>query len=68
MALVAVFVAPLLMMSNLVMLKFSGGFKGNSDTTSKEASTILSDCITNFKTVQSFGNQDVLIKTIDQIL
>lgn len=61
-ALICIAVTPLLVVSSVIKVKIIHGISEKQGDLSKEANLYCSDCICNFKTVQSFGHLDVMLE------
>lgn len=65
-SLVALGCFPLMVFGGVVQAKFQQGYQTIDKNDGKSANLIISDSIINFKTVQSFANENVLIEQFDK--
>ena len=63
-ALVALGLAPFLTISNAIQVKLQMGFTELQEGPLKEANLIISDSISNYKTVASFGHEELIVDTL----
>ena len=67
-ALICLAVTPFMIISKVVHLKIQTGISTKQGDLNKEANLYCSDCICNFKTVQSFGYQDIMVEQYNKLL
>jgi ABC-type bacteriocin/lantibiotic exporter with double-glycine peptidase domain len=67
-ALICLALTPLLMISKVIRVKITHGISSKQGDLNKDANIFCSDCICNFKTVQSFGHIDVITKQYQNFL
>uniref|UniRef100_A0A7S3CHM5 Uncharacterized protein n=1 Tax=Strombidium rassoulzadegani TaxID=1082188 RepID=A0A7S3CHM5_9SPIT len=67
-SLVAFALSPLMVFGNYVNAQQQQGMSEFDDVASKEANILAGDAITNYRTVMSFGNDDMLIRKFDELL
>ena len=67
-ALVALGLSPFLTISNAIQVKLQMGFTEMQEGPLKEANLIISDSISNYKTVASFGHEALIVETLQNKL
>lgn len=67
-SLVAFALSPLMVFGNYVQAQQQQGMSQVEDDTTKEANILAGDAITNYRTVMSFGNNEMVIKKFDELL
>jgi len=55
-------VSPFLIVGGMIQIYFQAGLTEASNELTKEADLLCGDAITNFKTVQSFANEDMIVQ------
>jgi ATP-binding cassette subfamily B (MDR/TAP) protein 1 len=53
---------PAIILSNYIGMEFEKGLSGATADSEKQANLLIGDSINNFKTVQSFGYEELLVK------
>jgi ABC-type transport system involved in Fe-S cluster assembly fused permease/ATPase subunit len=53
---------PAIIFSNYIGMEFEKGLSEGTADTEKQANLLIGDSINNFKTVQSFGYEELLVK------
>jgi ABC-type transport system involved in Fe-S cluster assembly fused permease/ATPase subunit len=53
---------------NAMGMEFQKGLTQGTDELNKEANLLCGDAITNYKTVQSFGNEKLLVEKYKQMM
>ena len=61
-------VAPFLMLGGLLEMKFQADGSEKINAMQREANLLCGDAINNFKTIQSFGNEDQVIEKYRELL
>lgn len=67
-SLVCLCVAPIMAIGNALEMKFMQGLTEDSNELLKEANLLCGDAIINYKTVQSFGFEEEIVKVYDEFL
>jgi len=58
----------MLVMGSVMGAKVQKGFSADKDQLNKEANLLCGDAIINFKTIQSFGHNDLVVKKYEELL
>jgi len=61
-------IGPFFAINSMMTKKFSHGFALQTNDLTKDADMLCSDAIINFKTVQSLGHEDLIIKKYVEII
>jgi ATP-binding cassette subfamily B (MDR/TAP) protein 1 len=61
-ALITLACVPFIAVGNFIAMTFEKGLSGATGDSEKAANLLIGDAINNFKTVQSFGNEEMLVK------
>lgn len=67
-ALVALVVSPVLAIGSAIGMKLSTGLVEEENEALKEANLLCGDAIANYKTVQSLGHTELIVKKYEQLL
>lgn len=67
-ALVALVVSPVLAVGSAIGMKLSTGLVEEENEALKEANLLCGDAIANYKTVQSLGNTELIVKKYEDLL
>lgn len=67
-ALVCLIVSPIMVFGNILGMKFHKGMQDSQGEAIKEANLLCGDSISNYKTVLSFGNNEMFVKKYDELL
>ena len=59
---------PFMIIGSMMAVKFQQGMSQNSDKAAKEANVLAGDAILNYRTVASFGNDELIIADYDRLL
>jgi len=59
---------PVLVIGNMIGMKFQNGLTEESSEGLKEANLLCGDSIVNFRTVQSFGNTQLVVEKFKSFL
>jgi ABC-type transport system involved in Fe-S cluster assembly fused permease/ATPase subunit len=60
--------APFLIVGGMIQIHFQAGLTGATNELTKEADLLCGDSIVNYKTVQSFANEDMIIAKYEEYL
>ena len=61
-ALITLACVPAMIISNYISMEFEKGLSGATADSEKQANLLIGDAINNFKTVQSFGYEELIVK------
>lgn len=67
-ALVCLAVSPIMTIGNAMGIKFQLGLVDEQNALSKEANLLCGDAIINYRTVQSFGHEELVVKKYEEML
>jgi len=67
-ALFSVSMLPLMIIVGMISQNRKSGFSDKTDEIYKESSNLIVECMTNIRTVESFGYEDIVLKKYDQKL
>ena len=67
-SLVCLIVSPILIVGNALEMKMSSGLTEENNEGQKDANLLCGDSIVNYRTVQSFGNTDLVVKKYKDFL
>jgi len=67
-ALVCFLVSPIMVIGTTIDMKMMEGEGADNSELEKEANLLCGDAIINYKTVQSFGHEDMLVKKYEELL
>lgn len=67
-SLVALACTPFMMLGGYINAKFQAGMSDFDEVAFKDANLLAGDAITNYRTVSSFGYDDLLIKEYDRLI
>lgn len=67
-ATVCLLVSPIMIVGTVIEMKMMKAEEGDSKDSNKEANLLCGDCIVNYKTVQSFGNEEELVNLYRNLL
>ena len=59
--LVSLALAPIMVVSGLIQIKFMQGFSSETDAAYKDSGNLIMESVNNVRTVVSFGNQDIIM-------
>ena len=68
MSLICMLLAPITAVSKKIGVKFQHGLSTNTNDLQKEANLLCGDAIINYKTVQSFGHEDLIANKYEEML
>jgi ABC-type transport system involved in Fe-S cluster assembly fused permease/ATPase subunit len=60
-SLLMIVIAPFMIVSTAIQAKFQSGLSESSNQFTKEADILCGDAVMNFKTVQSFGYEHLIV-------
>jgi len=63
-----ILLAPFIIIGSMVGVALEKGLTGKKNDLTKEADLLAGDAIANFKTVQSFANEDLLVAKYHELL
>jgi ATP-binding cassette subfamily B (MDR/TAP) protein 1 len=68
MALICLGLSPIMAIGNALGIKLTSGLVGEQNELQKDANLLCGDAISNFKTVQSLGNVELVVKKYEELL
>lgn len=63
-----IFLVPFIMLASVMDIQMQKGLSASSNELTKEADLLAGDAISNFKTVQSFANEDMIVAKYAEFL
>ena len=68
MSLICLGISPVMVIGNILGIKLQTGLTEDQNESMKEADLLCGDAISNFKTVQSLGNTELIVKKYEELL
>lgn len=68
MSLITLGVVPFIVISNYITMEFEKGLTGAVGDAEKQANLLIGDAVNNFKTVQSFGYEELIVKKYHSLI